>query len=86
MDNYKPNAFVFSAKYRVLRHVVFWLVHIIIFSFIWGGLDVSTRKQFLKLCLKGKYVQFTFIMLLWAVAGLYFNYVFRAFIFIPHAY
>jgi len=33
--------------------------------------------------LKGKYTQFAFIILLWALAGWFLNYLFRAFIFIP---
>ena len=37
MDTPKPNAFVFSSKYRVWRHIVFWVVHIIIFSWIYSG-------------------------------------------------
>jgi len=31
---YHENAFVFDVKYRILRHIIFWLVHIIIFSFL----------------------------------------------------
>ena len=34
MDNYKENAFIFSSRYRVSRHLVFWAAHIIIFSFL----------------------------------------------------
>lgn len=33
--------------------------------------------------LKGKYTQFAFLMLLWAFAGFFLNYLFRAYIFIP---
>jgi two-component system, LytTR family, sensor histidine kinase AlgZ len=33
--------------------------------------------------LKGKYTQFAFIILLWAIAGLILNYLFRAYVFIP---
>lgn len=104
MENYQPNAFIFSSKYRVLRHVVFWLVHIIVFSFIFKG-GHSLGKLFLlssiwvptfiiysypvmywiipQYLLKDKFVQFTVIMLLWAIAGWFFNYLFRAFVTIP---
>jgi sensor histidine kinase YesM len=37
MDNYKENAFIFSSKYFVRRHIVFWLVHIIVVSIIYSG-------------------------------------------------
>ena len=105
MEIYKPNAFVFSAKYRVLRHVVFWFVYVIIFTILWEGLRGTLSKKFFvhafwvpvnilycypvmywllpKYLLKGKYAQFTIIMLLWAIAGWYLNALFRAFIFIP---
>jgi sensor histidine kinase YesM len=31
---FRENPFVFSKKYRVARHALFWIVHIIIFSFL----------------------------------------------------
>ncbi len=34
MNNFHENVFVFSPRYRVWRHLVFWLVHILIFSFL----------------------------------------------------
>ncbi|MDQ6755824.1 MAG: histidine kinase [Bacteroidota bacterium] len=37
MDNYKENAFIFSSRYRLLRHVVFWVVQIIVFTIIYSG-------------------------------------------------
>ncbi len=41
MDISKNNAFVFSGKYRLLRHIIFWLVHILIFSFLFKMPDQS---------------------------------------------
>ena len=46
MEIYKPNAFIFSSKYRVIRHVVFWIVQIIIFAFLWGGKEGTIGKSF----------------------------------------
>lgn len=105
MDNYKPNAFVFSPKYRLWRHIVFWIVQITIFNFIWGGLHSIFGTGFFiyalwmpvnmlycyplmywvlpQYLLKGKYGPFAVIMVLWAMAGWFLNYLFRAYIFIP---
>ena len=35
MDIYKPNDFLFSKKYRVWRHVVFWTIHVLFFAVLW---------------------------------------------------
>jgi sensor histidine kinase YesM len=100
-----PNDFVFSSKYRLLRHVIFWIFQIVIFSFVWKSLNYSVSRTLFQgvlwvlpnmvFCyplvywvlpqylLKGKYVQFAFIILLWAIAGFYLNYLFRAYFFIP---
>ncbi|MEJ7828662.1 MAG: histidine kinase [Segetibacter sp.] len=104
MDTPKPNAFVFSSKYRVWRHIVFWVVHIIIYSLIYSG-SVLPQISFLgelllistiwvvpyilyaypimywfipKYLLKQKYFQFALILIAWAVAGWFLNYLFRA--------
>jgi sensor histidine kinase YesM len=41
MNITEGNAFVFSGKYRLLRHCIFWLVHILIFSFLFKTPDQS---------------------------------------------
>ncbi len=104
MDTPKPNAFVFSSKYRVWRHIVFWVVHIILFSLIYSGSllpQISFLGELLltstiwvvpyilyaypimywfipKYLLKQKYFQFALILIAWAVAGWFLNYLFRA--------
>ncbi len=106
MEKNQPNAFVFSSKYRVLRHVVFWIVHIIVFSFIFKStVSNSLGKVFLvsfiwvpgyilytypvmywllpQYLLKGKNVQFTYIILLWGIGGWFYNYLYRSFILFP---
>ncbi len=99
------NAFVFSGKYRLLRHITFWLVHILIFSFLfktpgqsyWQMHILSTLwvPAFIlygypvmywivpKFLLKEKYLQFSLILLLWAVAGYFLNYFFRKQVLFP---
>ncbi len=37
MNSYKENAFIFSEKYRIWRHVIFWFVHIIIVTLIYSN-------------------------------------------------
>ncbi|MDB5230466.1 MAG: hypothetical protein JWN76_1271 [Chitinophagaceae bacterium] len=37
MNNYQENPFIFSSRYRLLRHTVFWVVHIILFTLIYSG-------------------------------------------------
>ena len=32
---YQEHPFIFSRKYRLLRHLIFWTVHCIIFTFLW---------------------------------------------------
>jgi two-component system, LytTR family, sensor histidine kinase AlgZ len=41
MDKYQENAFVFSSKYRVLRHVAFWVLQTLMISLAWSGLFKS---------------------------------------------
>ncbi len=104
-DNYKENEFVFSSKYRIWRHVAFWVVHTVLFSLVWSDLRASYEQTlfgeliwtplYMLYCyplmywvlprylLKGKYVQFTLIILLWAGAGYFLNYLFRTYVWIP---
>ncbi len=35
MDIYNPNDFIFSQKYRVWRHVAFWILHTLFFALFW---------------------------------------------------
>jgi two-component system sensor histidine kinase AlgZ len=96
---FKENPFVFSNRYRLLRHVVFWLIHIPIFSFLFKIPEQSYWQMHLlsalwvpafilyaypimywmipRYLLKEKYLQFSLLLLAWAVAGYFFNYVFR---------
>lgn len=105
MDVPKTNDLLFSPKYRVLRHVVFWITHTVMVAFVWQSTGRSMERNIhqgifwipvrMLYCypliywvlpqylLKGRYLVFTFIILLWAVGGYFLNYFFRAFIFIP---
>jgi two-component system, LytTR family, sensor histidine kinase AlgZ len=99
---FKENPFIFSNKYRVLRHLVFWTVHILIFSFlfkvpsqtysemlvlsaIWVPIFILYGYPIMywlipKFLLKEKYAQFSLMLLLWAIAGYFFNYLGRTYI------
>jgi len=105
MDTYRYNEFIFSPRYRVLRHVSFWLIDITIWAVFWTlawsniwrnlfhmlmWLPVFIMYSYPlaywvvpKVLLKGKYLLFLAIILLWAVAGWFINYYYRVFVFIP---
>ncbi len=107
MNMNTANPFIFSPSYRFWRHLAFWLVHIIVFTFMFRQANQNLGTQFLlstvwallfiiyiypimylfipQFLLKGKYGQFTLIMLLWGVGGWYWNYVCRAHVFFPIA-
>jgi hypothetical protein len=42
---YKENPFVFDSKYRLLRHLIFWLVHILIFTFLYRNSEIDFWNQ-----------------------------------------
>jgi two-component system sensor histidine kinase AlgZ len=104
MNIYNPSDFVFSSKYRVWRHAVFWIAQDIFFALVYinlhgvwmqlslGMLWIPVRMLYCyrlmywvlpQYLLKGKYTQFSFIILLWVIAGYFLNYLFRAYFYIP---
>ena len=107
MDVSKHHRFIFSSKYRIWRHVVFWFAFTLLTALIYvaSSQDLSLRRQLIlgfvwlpvrilycyplmywllpKYLLKGKYVQFCAMVLLWFVAGWFINYLFRIYFFIP---
>src|SRR5215213_3047654 len=104
MDVSRTNDLLFSPKYRVWRHLVFWIIHTVTVAFLWQNLGRSMARNIhqglfwipvrMLYCypliywvlpqylLKGKYLVFTLIILVWAVGGYFLNYSFRACIFI----
>ena len=105
MNNYKENAFVFSSKFTIWRHIIFWIAHIIIFSFLFKVPSQSIGNMLMlstlwvppyilysypimywmlpSYLLKEKYVQFSILLLAWAVAGYFLNYFFRVNVLFP---
>lgn len=101
------NNFLFSPRYRLRRHIVFWLAHVVFFAGIFSsaGAGGFWKQSFLaallipvriifycyplmywalpQCLLRGKYARFAVIILLWAVAGWFMNYLFRAYFLIP---
>jgi len=99
------NPFIFLPRYRLLRHLVFWIMDAVVFNTIFRSNTMSYPNQFLlsaiwvplhmaiaypimyifipHFLLKRRYWQFVLIMVLWGVAGWYWNYVCRAHIIIP---
>lgn len=107
MKDYSQNQFIFSPQYRVLRHLAFWAVHILVFTFLYKPPHQSLWVQnmlsliwvvaFIVYCypimyifiprflLKGKLIQFLTIIIIWGVAGYFFNYIYRKYIYFPLA-
>jgi len=109
IDSFLYDDFIFSSRYRIWRHVVYWSVHVNIWSCFWmimgGSNNFSYGRilfhQFLWLpvfilysyplvywavphvLLKGKVVLFFFLILAWGGAGLYINYAFTVYAFVP---
>ena len=105
MNDYLENPFVFSPRYRLLRHLAFWTVNILVFSFLYKGPNQSWWLQFAqsviwviafivycypvmyifipRFLLKEKLVQFFTILIIWGVAGYFFNYLYRKYVFFP---
>jgi sensor histidine kinase YesM len=120
MTTFGYNDFIFSARYRLWRHICYWTLHTIFWTLFWNFILKPGRSEisltgttanfsvfrdlvlnlmwlpvnilysyFLayfivpKFLLKGKYVQFILTALLWIIAGLFINYFFRIYIFIP---
>jgi two-component system, LytTR family, sensor histidine kinase AlgZ len=95
--------FVFSDKYRLLRHALFWLVHILVFSFlykvphqswwiqhaqsaIWAVAFIIYSYPIMyffipRLLLKEKVVSFMTVLVVWGIAGYFFNYLYRKYVF-----
>jgi two-component system sensor histidine kinase AlgZ len=103
MKDYTENPFIFSPRYRLLRHLTFWIVNILVFSFLFKvprqswGLQLAESAVWViafiiycypvmylfipRLLLKGKLIQFLAIIIVWGVAGYFFNYFYRKYVF-----
>jgi two-component system, LytTR family, sensor histidine kinase AlgZ len=109
IDSFLYEDFIFSSRYRIWRHVVYWSVHLNLWSCFWvimgGSNNFSYGRilfhQFLWLpvfilysyplvywavphvLLKEKVMLFFFLILAWGAAGLYINYAFTIYAFVP---
>src|SRR5215210_7065097 len=101
------NDFIFSPRYRVWRHVIYWSFHIIAWAVFWVimGSPVSIWRNLFNmfswvpvfilfgyplayvavphLLLKGRVWQFFLVILAWGGVGLYINFAFRTYIYVP---
>lgn len=109
IDSFLYNEFIFSSRYRIWRHVLYWLIHMNLWSWFWiimgGPFHFSYGRvllhQFLWLpvfilysyplvywavpyiLLREKVVSFFLLILAWGAAGLYINYAFATYAFVP---
>jgi two-component system, LytTR family, sensor histidine kinase AlgZ len=110
LNSFLYNDFIFSPRYRIWRHVLYWSVH----SNLWTCFWIITSERAVPLSygrilfhqilwlpvfilysyplvywavphilLKGKVVLFFLLILAWGIAGLYINYAFTVFAFVP---
>lgn len=101
------NEFIFSPRYRVWRHVIYWLFHIVIWAVFWMimGSPTSFWRNLFNMALwapvfilfgyplvygavphmllKGRVWQFFLLILVWGAVGLYINFAYRAYVYIP---
>ena len=101
------NEFIFSPKYRVWRHLIYWAFHICVWAAFWVlmGVPLSYGRNLLnmamwipgfilfgyplvyiaipQLLLKGKVIQFFFVILGWGLLGIYIDIAYRSFVIIP---
>jgi two-component system, LytTR family, sensor histidine kinase AlgZ len=107
-DSFLYKDFIFSSRYKIWRHIIYWTFHISIWTVFWmimGGPAVSFWRTLFNmslwipvfilfsyplvygaiphLLLKGKVVQFFFLILAWGVLGLYLNSGFRTYLYVP---
>lgn len=107
INTFLYNDFIFSPGYRILRHVVYWVAHTLIWAAFWVvigspgsfGSEIVNMLLWLpvfiiygypmaywavpRFLLKGKIVQFLFLMLAWAAAGLYIDVWYKDYLIIP---
>lgn len=107
MNSFLYNDFIFSPRYRIPRHVVYWSVHLTLWATFWMIMDSpysfgrTLFHQMLwlpvficysyplvywavpRLLLEGKVLPFFFLILAWGAAGLYINFAFRTYVFVP---
>jgi len=103
MKDYSENPFIFSSRYRILRHLAFWIVHILVFSFLYkvpgqswwvqhSGSTIAAVAFIIysypvmyvfipRFLLKGRLLQFVAVLVLWGIAGYFFNYLYRKYVF-----
>jgi len=103
--------FIFSRKYRLQRHLLYWTVHIILWGCFWAiwlywtGSKANFPHNIFKmviwtpgfilfsfpvayvfiprLLMNGKYLPFIAIVAAWGLGGIYFNSLYREFVFTP---
>lgn len=101
------NDFIFSPRYRVWRHLIYWSFHVIVWAVFWVimGSPASFWRNLFNmslwvpvfilfgyplvylavpnLLLKGRVWQFFLLILAWGGVGLYINFAFRTYVYVP---
>ncbi len=56
------NPFIFSSKWRIWRHVIFWIIHVLVFSIIYSGAILPMTSGSVEFILTGVIWVFPFIL------------------------
>ena len=107
MNAFLYNDFIFSRRYKLWRHFIYWTFHVTVWSVFWiimGSPASFWRNLFNmslwvpvfilfgyplvyvaipKLLLKGKVWQFFFLIPVWGAIGLYINFAFLTYLYVP---
>ena len=107
INTFLGGEFVFSARYRIWRHIIYWSFHIVIWSVFWKVMDAPPSFSHMLfnmtlwipvfilfgyplaygaipyILLKGKVWQFFLLTLAWGTIGLYINYGYRTYLYVP---
>lgn len=67
MDNYKEIAFLFSPRYRVLRHVIFWIVQVLAFALLYSNQRGFNIQLIISLLLLPVTMLYSYSLISWAL-------------------
>lgn len=67
MDNYKEIAFIFSPRYRIRRHIVFWILQVMLFTVLFSNQRGFKIQLILSLMCLPVTMLYTYLLISWAI-------------------
>ena len=105
MKPFPYHEYIFSPRYRVWRHVIYWSLDLAIWAGFWTLTQYTYGRNLYhmlvwlpvfmlysyplaywivpRILMRGRYLMFTGILLLWGIAGWYINIYYRIYVFFP---